>query len=199
MHCHDAWVAFPEDRVLVAGRWRATYHFALLGLTDEDPSELVRGVRQPEKPVALRRMSGSIESDLMGTDWATLLLMSHRLVDVLRAVSATGWSLFPVDLRAPGHGPVDGYHGLSVTGRTGPIKRELGRPVLLPPAAPGGNRVAGTLGWCFEPETWDGSDVFTPEGSEAFCVSTPVADALRRSELTGLRLERMSEFEMITI
>lgn len=199
MDCEDAWVVFPEDRVLVAGRWRAAYQFGLLGFTGEDPSELVRGVRQPEKPVELRRISGSVETDLMGTDWATLLLVSDRLVDLLRAVSATGWSVFPVNLRTHGNRPLSGYHGLSVTGRAGPIRKELGRDVLLGPFAPSGKAVPGTRGWCFDPETWDGSGVFTPEGAEAFCVTTPVADVLRDSGVTGPRLERMSEIEMITV
>lgn len=66
---------------------------------------------------------------------------------------------------------------------------------MLPPLVPGGEAVAGTRGWCFEPETWDGSDVFTPEGSAAFCVTEPVANVLRGSNLTGLRLERTSDIE----
>ena len=149
--------------------------------------------------MALRRMSGSVGADLMGTDWATLLLVSDRLVDLLRCASATGWSVFPVDLRAHGNRRLSGYHGLSVTGRTGPIRKELGRDVFLEPLAPGGKAVPGTRGWCFDPKTWDESGVFTPEGAEAFCVTTPVADVLRASDLKGVRLERMSEIEMMRV
>ena len=188
---------FPTDRVLVAGRWRAAYQFGLVDVAGEDPSELALGARQPAQPVVMRRIGGSAQADLLETDWATLLLVSDRLVALLRAASATGWCLFPVDLRAQGDRPVDGYHGLGITGWAGPIKPELGRDVVLPPPVPDGNPVPGTRGWCFEPGTWDGSDVFTPQGAGAFCVTADLAEILRGSGLTGLSLTRMSEIETI--
>ncbi len=133
----------------------------------------------------------------MGTTLATMQVMSDRFTAHLRSVAPTGWSTFPVELRLRGDQPMSGYRGLSITGRTGPIKEELGLDVILPPASPNGLAVAGTRGWCFEPDTWDGSDVFTPEGAAAFCVTEPVADALRTAGISGLRLERMFEIEMV--
>jgi hypothetical protein len=195
--CEQAVTVFPSDRVLVSGRWRAPYHFDFVAEPDFDPTELTLGERHPTAPLCLRRMSGSVPGDLMGTTFATVNLVSDRLVAVLRSVAQTGWSLFPAELRLRGDQPLTGYHGLSITGRTGPIKDDLALDTMLPPLVPGGEAVAGTRGWCFEPETWDGSDVFTPEGSAAFCVTEPVADVLRVSELTGLRLERMSDIQMI--
>ncbi len=195
--CERAWVAFPDDRVLLSGRWRAPYHFDLVADPEFDLTKLVLGERQLAAPLALRRMSGSTAADLMGTTWATMHVISDRFAALLRSVAPTGWSTFPVELRLRGGQPMSGYRGLSITGRTGPIEEELGLDVILPPASPNGLAVAGTRGWCFEPDTWDGSDVFTPKGAAAFCVTESVADALRTAGISGLRLERMSEIEMV--
>ena len=195
--CRQAVTVFPGDRVLVSGRWRAPYHFDFVAEPDFDPTELTLGARRLTAPLRLRRMTGSVPVDLMGTTFATVNLVSDRLVAVLRSVAHTGWSLFPAELRVRGDQPLPGYHGLTITGRTGPLEDDLAVATMLPPSVPGGEAVPGTRGWCFEPDTWDGSDVFTPEGSASFCVTEPVADVLRISGLRGLRLERMSDIEMI--
>lgn len=198
MDCRQAFCLFPNGRVLVSGRWRAPYHFDTVVDPDVDVEDLALGVGRVTKPIGFCRMSGSTPADLMGTADATVNIVSGRFVSVLRSVAATGWSLFPVELRLKADEPLPGYHGLSITGRAGPVQSELASDVIFRPF-PGSAPAAGKRGWCFEPETWDGSDVFTPDGHAALCVTEPVAEVLRASALTGLRTARMSDIEMIKV
>ncbi len=194
--CAGAFAVFPNNRVLVSGRWRAPYHFDYVPATDLDMIEVALGKRQVTRPIGLRPMSGSLAADLMGTTWAVVNLMSDSLTRLLSSAAPEGWYPFPVELQLRGGEPLTGYHGLSITGRTGPIRQDLSVDAILPPV-PGGQAVPGMRGWCFDPQSWDGSDVFSPEGAAAFCVTEAVADVLLTSGLTGMRIERMSEIEEV--
>ena len=71
---------------------------------------------------------------------------------------------------------LQGYVGLSIRGRCGPIDDSLSERV--PKQYPGG--VFPVLkGMYFDPATWDGSDVFTVKGRASFiCVLDSVRAAL---------------------
>jgi hypothetical protein len=46
---------------------------------------------------------------------------------------------------------------------------------------------------CPERNTWDGSDLFVPEGTIALCVTSRVREALIWAGVSGAHFERMSE------
>jgi hypothetical protein len=75
-------------------------------------------------------------------------------------------------------GELDGYAGFAVTGQCGPIDASLSQRVLLEPFGPGGKPSAGLRGMCFDPASWDGSDLFTPKKTAAICVRASVRQAL---------------------
>lgn len=163
----------------------------------EDPEKLLRGEIRPGAPIAFRPTSGTRPQDLMGETHAMLKLVSERLIDTLLDERATGWSTFPVRLYGTEGNELLGYAGLAVTGRAGPIDRSKSRIELLPPPVPQGKPTYAELGMYFDPETWDGSDIFIPEGTSAVCVVERVKQALERRKLMNISFKPLTEYQMM--
>jgi hypothetical protein len=124
-----------------------------------------------------------------------LHLVSDRFVGVLEGFS--GWQTYPVEIYTERGKAVQGYHGLAITGRCGPIDDELSPVMVLPPAVPHGEAMPHRIGIRFWPETWDGSDLFIPEGRGWVLVTQEVHDALSAAKITGIELDRITEIELL--
>lgn len=171
---------------------RGALHFRPVHDID-NPASLLRGDVRPRHLVEFRRYMGTKPQDIMGTTHAILLLVSERFVDVLLEERATGWGTYPVRIYDKIGLELSGYHGLTVTGRAGPIDRSRSRIELVPPPVPQGKAMYTEIGTYFDPATWDGSDIFVLEGTGVVCVVERIKLALEKRELTNLDFERMSE------
>ncbi len=67
----------------------------------------------------------------------------------------------------------------------------------LPPKAPGGASLPHRIGIHFWPETWDGSDLFSPEGTTLAVVVQRVRDVLEDASVTNVQFERLTEAEQL--
>jgi hypothetical protein len=93
---------------------------------------------------------------------------------------------------------LNGYSGIAVTGRCGPIDDRLSEEVTLGPPAPHGRARRGLRGLCFPPDSWDGNDFFTSEAGGAWIfVVQRVKDALEKAQLRNVEFQRLSEIERI--
>ena len=160
-----------------------------------DVGQLVRCDIRPAEPVEFTHAEGRIPHDLIGTTYAALTLVSSRFVDVLREYRFTGWTTFPVKVALGDGSELEGYSGLAVTGRCGPIDDHLSEEITLPPPVPGGQSALGLRGLCFAPESWDGGDIFTAEAFRGVFVAECVKDALERATITNVEFRRLSEIE----
>ena len=160
----------------------------------EDPKKLLKGEMRPYEPIDFRRDSGSKPQDLMGATSVAFLLMSDRFTDALLEERVTGWGTYPVRLYDKAELELPGYYGLAVTGRAGPGDRNKTRIELQPPPVPQGQAMHAELGMYFEPESWDRSDIFIPEGTTAVCVVERVKQALEKRKLTNISFKPLTEF-----
>jgi hypothetical protein len=160
-----------------------------------DAHALARGEERPRKPIEFVRDEGRIACDLVGTTHGRPVLVSDQFVSVLKENGFTGWETFPARLFHTDGSEIEGYHGLAVTGRAGPIDDSLSEEIIIPPPVPQGRARRGLRGACFQPETWDGSDVFVTGGSSAITVTEPVKRVLEKACLTNIRFKRRSEIE----
>lgn len=157
--------------------------------------ELARGEEQATAPIEFEADQGREPCDLIGTTSGTLVLVSQRLVELLRNQGFNGWGTFPVRVGLGNNQSLDGYYGFAVTGRCGPIDDSLSEEVTLPPPVPGGRSSLGLRGLCFAPETWDGSDIFTADGYSGIFVVQRVKEALEGGGVTNVALQRLSEID----
>lgn len=175
---------------------RGTFRVHALGpIPGGDPYALTRGEVQPAQPIRFHHDEGSRIRDHIGTTWGVLHLVSDRLVSVLEGFG--GWRTYPVEIYDREGGLVPGYRGLAVTGRCGSVDDELSPVMVLPPPVPQGKAMPHRIGIRFRPETWDGSDVFSPERSGWVLVTQDVRDALIAAKITGIELRRITEIELL--
>jgi hypothetical protein len=157
---------------------------------------LARGEDLPSDPIEFVRDEGRIACDLIGTTYARPVLVSERFLAVLRQHGFTGWATFPVRVVLDEKGSeLDGYDGFAVTGRAGPIDDGLSEEILLPPPVPEGRPAPGLRGLCFQPGSWDGSDIFTSEDGASIFVVERVKAALEGAGVTNVEFRRLSEIE----
>jgi hypothetical protein len=119
-------------------------------------------------PLTLVPASGRKPLDYVGATFATIRLVSQRLLDLLNREGFTGWSSYPVRLYGKDDEPPPGYAGLAIRGRSGPI--DVSRSVAGEKVGPGGS-VPIWRGLYFDPATWDGSDIFAPEAQRSWSSS----------------------------
>lgn len=159
----------------------------------DDPAGIARAEVKVTAPITFVREEGTETMDLVGTAYVVLFLVSDRFIRVLREGGFTGWGTFPVHLERVEGATPDGHRGLVVTGRCGPIDDELSQEAIVPPPFPGGRSSRQLRGLCFQPETWDGSDVFMPKSGGWVFVVEEVKDALEAAGMTNVELRRASD------
>lgn len=129
-----------------------------------DPWAIFRGECIPENPIVFRHIIGRQPKDMLISTDAVLRIVSKRFLDILQENKVTGWSTFPVLVYDKKGKVLAGYYGLSVTGRSGPIDDTQQRiEVRESPMNPGYMFRVG-IGLHFDQDSWDGSDIFTPQG-----------------------------------
>lgn len=144
---------------------------------------LYLGEKTASRPLQFKWMQGSRLTDLVSLSTAQTFLISDRVCDAL--AECTGWSTFPVTVRARDGKPIPGYHGLAVTGRSGKLDRAAGRKAWRD-VPPWENVVPSRRLYAyFDPESWDGSDVFTYTPGGLTLVTRRVVDALRAIKVSN--------------
>ena len=175
---------------------RGAFRVHMLGGYDDQLLAAEKGELEPTQPLRFHHDQGSRLKDVIGTTSATLLF-SDRFVAVLAGGGFSGWRTYPVEV-FDAHGDiVPGYHGLVVTGGSGPLVDSLSPVMEAPPVVQGGKVPLLRIGIRFHSESWDGSDVFRPSGTTYTLVTQEVRDALVAAKVTKLDLKRITEIETL--
>lgn len=150
---------------------------------------LVTGAAPATTELTFRRNSDrATPDDLVFGGSPSLLLVSDRFADALRQAGCSGWRVERASLIDEDGSPIETRNLLVVLGRSGPLHAPT------EPDDPARPRWA--RGRWFDEESWDGSDVFAPDGhSGAPIVTRRVKDALEAADLTGLYFEALPDVE----
>jgi hypothetical protein len=170
-----------------------------IDFTIEEALAALAGTHVPLSPVSVRWVMGrAVPQDILWTRIVSPLVVSSKVVMILKEEGATGWSTYPVRVTGKHGEEIPGFSGLSVRGRCGQILWERSmRGVKRYPAG-----VFPTyLGYHFDPETWDGSDFFlsSTEGVAVVFCTEKVRDGLKRQKVSGALLERADLVERSTL
>jgi hypothetical protein len=155
------------------------------------------GTATPERPLRLGWAEGSRLVDLTGTTAGLPNVVSQRFVDALRCHTVTGWSTYPIELHDKDDKIIDGYYGLIVTGRSGPIQNERARPTLV--RTPAGHMAKSWFGYYVDEASWDGSEIFVPQNTSFTFVVGRVKRLLEAAKLTNIALTSVTEIERIML
>lgn len=160
-----------------------------------DEFAVTRAEMIPPKPVRARWAMGSKKpGDVIWTTYYSVpLLVSERVIRMLRDEGFKGWRTYEVDLRGNDDAPILGYYGLAVHGRCGPI--DNAKSVQVPKQYPGGVFPVWK-GLYFDPTTWDGSDIFMPEGRKGSkFVAEGVKQAFEKAKVKNVLFTALDEVE----
>jgi hypothetical protein len=142
---------------------------AKLHLSVNDAFGLTRGERTSLNAVTAQRAMGQKLTDALWTTLAAPVLFSRSVVNLLRSGGFTGWTTYPVILHLDDGTTTIDYSGLAVTGRCGPI--ESSKSQIVGKQYPAG--IFPVLrGMYFDPQSWDGSDVFVTAKKAGFIFVT---------------------------
>jgi hypothetical protein len=165
----------------------------------KDAFAVQRGEEPLPTPAVCDQFLGRTPYDLVGTGFVALYLLSERVTEALQREAFTGWKPHPAEIRTRAGELIPGYHLLIVTGRCGPIDKP-GFP-RAGSGSPGahGPAIMTTRGLHFDPNTWDGADIFVPEGAGWIIVVERVRDALKAAKVTNIDLPRVTEVEQVLL
>ena len=120
---------------------------------------------------------GGPETDLVGSGWAGIVLMSERFLELLAQRRVSGWRAVPVEIE--NDPTLRAYWLLVITGSAGPIYGVAGaRREGLP-----------ALGQYLDPAEWDGSDMFVAANWNGTLLTAQCANMLKKARLRNVRLE----------
>jgi hypothetical protein len=152
---------------------------------------LLRAELHPEQPIRIEWFMGrKVPEDVI---WAaTAAIVNSKVITLLQENGFTGWSTYPVEVFDKAGARIEGYSGLAITGRCGPIDQSRSMTILKKFPA----RVSPMLkGYYFDQDTWDGSDIFTPSArlDGRIFITAPVRDVLRRAKTKNVRMQVLDE------
>jgi hypothetical protein len=146
----------------------------------------------PPQPIRIVPYGGREPQDFVWTDAAIIRLVSQRVIDLLRQNQIAGWSTYPVQVYDRSKNLIGGFSGLSVIGRCGKIDPSLSTPFQK--QMPGGV-FPHFKGCLFDAVSWDGSDIFSPEGTAHIFTTRKVHELLEGSKVKNVRYRPITELD----
>ena len=170
----------------------SNYYFRADLELNEDAFQVTRREVSPTGPVVARWGMGRKEpSDIVWTTHAIPIVISERVVDLLRQHEFVGWSTYDVELYSKTGDLIPGYFGLSVSGRCGPIDNS--RSIEFEEQMPA-RMATRWRGLFFEENAWDGSDLFMPEGNGGWkFVTEEVREVFKKAKIKNVTFTPLSE------
>jgi hypothetical protein len=188
---------FPGfDKTFSLGESGSTRAFrGNINLTSDETFGLTRAEMQPSHPIKVEwAMGGATPGDVIWTTMAVVAIVSDAVVQLLRSHGFTGWSLYDVSVQNKQGKLIPGYSGLAITGRCGKI--DYARTVVVPRIRPAGIFPIGR-GLLFDPDSWDGSDLFTSAGKVGYIFMVEdVKKAFERAKIRNVSFTQLDQYEV---
>jgi hypothetical protein len=119
--------------------------------------------------------------------------ISDRIVDLLTEHNVSGWSSFPVEIVDRNGDLHQTHHRLMITATPcGPVDWLMGELIERTEPYRGRNYRGG---W-FDPESWDGSDIFYSQNWGFPLVVERVRDLFVRAKIKNIEFVRFTDYEM---
>ena len=115
--------------------------------------------------------------------------------NVLEQNNLTGWRTFPIQVIDKKGNEINGYHGLSITGRCGPIDYTKCE-IIEKQRVPKGPLTNYYRGRYIGLDDWDGSDFFLPKDSFGVIITKKAANVIKKNKLTNVALENLADIEI---
>lgn len=142
-----------------------------------------------EFPIIFREQleSGKRFRDILDNRTISLYLISDRFKNILQSSGLTGWKCYPIELYDKFGHSIRGYHGLSIIGKAGKMKKHKTPPMDL-------GYSPNSYGYYFDVTAWDGSDIFNPKDSNFMLVTKSFIDTLVKHKITSCEYIQLTNY-----
>lgn len=160
----------------------------------EESLAITRAKHVPSSPVIVRHKMGGAPKDFIWTTLVYPVFVSQRVIDLFQDQGFTGWTTYPAVVYAKDGSTIPGYQGLAITGRCGPIDESRSERAFHTTRT-GQHPIL--RGLYFDPESWDGSDLFTTSSLSGWrFVTEKVKRALEKARVRNVEFRRLTEVEL---
>lgn len=149
------------------------------------------------RTITLKQCEGEKLCDLIGTT-ATLRLISKRVQEALISERITGWRTCPIEFKDKKGELIDNYGALATVGRCGPLDNSRCRKITRKALATD-ELIDVFLGYYFDEDSWDGSDLFRPEGTRMTMVTQRAKDVIESISATNIEFKPILEIESLML
>lgn len=146
-------------------------------------------------PVIFKHKYGTKLEDILDTGhW--LMVISNRIKNALVQNNIKGITFYDVIILDKQDNLIDGYCGLSVTGKCGKIDNKKSE-IIEKKLSPNAPLTEFYKGLHVGLDTWDGSDFFLPENNFGIIVTKRVFDIFKVNKFSNVKLTNLSEIEIL--
>lgn len=145
-------------------------------------------------PAVFIHYRGRRWEDILGVGWPPLYVISENIKNIFEKNNLTGWKTFPVEVLNKRKKKVEGYYGMSITGKCGPVDDSKSEIVPYTQS----RYVLGEKaykGYYIGLDKWDGSDFFIPEGDCWLIGSQKVTDVFKENQIKRLKPVNLADVE----
>jgi hypothetical protein len=143
-------------------------------------------------PIAFNQFSGKKWTDILQKCNAHFIF-SNRFINLLETNNITGWKTFDIKITDKDGNEVNGYKGISITGRSGApycLKSTMFKRQKVP-TGPISTYYKGTYF-----DDWDGSDFFMPDTTIGVYLTKRVVALMNENSITNFSLKQSDEEEV---
>lgn len=160
----------------------------------EDCFKLFKNILLPENELIFSPGIGSNLYDVLNSGYAGLNLVSVKVIELLKSNNISGWNAIPAIIR---RFEQEKYYVLSVSGKCKHIDYSKSELFFKKPYTSTGRAIKAKRGLFFDLESWDGSEIFSPEESMFTFVTKEVMQLFKRNKVTNVHFENVTKFEII--
>jgi len=176
--------------------WLITFTADPFDLEREQRYKLIKGeCKSASFPIVFKQSDGKKFRDMLDTGYVSFHLISDRFKEILEKEHFTGWQSYPIELYDKKGNKIDGYHGLSITGRCREPDYSDGKMVKTR-MIENGPICRDFIGYRIYRDGWTGSDFFLLGDGLGILVTERVAQTLKEHKLTNVHLENIKDVEI---
>jgi hypothetical protein len=166
----------------------------LLPSLNLDYFKLFKGESNVDEPLVFQKNYGNKLFDLLFSGVAGLYLLNERVISIIEGSQITGWKTYSCKIEPSGN---TNYLVFATVGRCGAIDYSKSEIFMKQPFTPTGKAVEAKRGLYFDLNSWDGSDVFTPDNSKFIFITEKVKKLFVKNKVTNITFENITQFELI--
>jgi hypothetical protein len=148
---------------------------------DYDYIELFKGGFTPKETFLMEITEGKTLYDMVGFQDTSNFAISEKFLNLLKKNQISGWKAYEIEIKNSNQK----YYGIQIIGRCGK---------LITPSERG-----PYVGLKFDFNSWDKSDLFSPDGTTVCLCNQKVCDIIKRNGITNIMFSDITTFESYSL